>query len=147
MRSIVTKYGLSRRRRRDDMPPSMAVYGCHLCTFPIRDGGPPFPFPPSGLTTTILSRIFRIKVNFTAFRTTSGIFESTSGFRLLLPVHRFRFVASVFLIGSISSRLSAIRQPYGPEYGKRRPRAIEVKPEVEIWRQPVFLTQRPRIPI
>jgi len=73
----------------------------------------------SGLTTTILSRIFRIKVNFTAFRTISGIFESTSGFRLLLPVHRFRFVASVFLIGSISSRMSAMRQLYGPEYGKK----------------------------
>jgi len=47
----------------------------------------------SGLTTTILSRIFRIKVNFTEFRTISGIFESTSGFRLQLPVYRFRFVA------------------------------------------------------
>jgi len=95
----------------------------------------------SGLTTTTLSRIFLIKVYFTAFRTISGIFESTSGFQHLLPVHRFRFLASVFLIGSISSRLSAIRQPYGPEYGKKgRPRAIEVKPEVEIWRQPVFLT-------
>jgi len=73
----------------------------------------------SVLTTTILLRIFRIKVNFTAFRTISGIFKSTSGFPLLFPVHRFRFVASVVLIGSISSRLSVIRQPYGPEYGKK----------------------------
>ena len=75
----------------------------------------------SGLTTTILSRIFRIKVNFTAFRTISGIFESTSGVRHLLSVHRFRFRFRfvVFLIESISSRLSAMRQPYGPEYGKR----------------------------
>jgi len=62
---------------------------------------------------------FRIKVNFTAFRTISGIFESISGFRLLFVVHKFRFVASVFLIGGISSRLSAIRQPYGPEYGQK----------------------------
>jgi len=62
---------------------------------------------------------FRIKVNFTAFWTISGIFESISGFRLLFMVHRCRFVASVFLIGGISSRLSAIRQPYGPEYGQK----------------------------
>ena len=27
------------------------------------------------------------------------------------------------------------------------PRVLEAKPEVEIWRRPVFLTQRPRLPI
>ena len=43
---------------------------------------------------------------------------------------------------------SAIRQPYGPENGKKeRPGAVEAKPEVEIWRRPDFLTRRPRLPI
>jgi len=41
----------------------------------------------------LVSRIFRITVNSTIFRTILGVFESTSGFWILLPVHRFRFVA------------------------------------------------------
>jgi len=60
----------------------------------------------------------RITVNLT-FRTISGIFESTSGFWILLPVHRFRYVAPSFLIGNMSSRISAKRRPYGPENGKK----------------------------
>ena len=66
-------------------------------------------------SATFLPRIFRITVNLTTFQTVSGIFESTSGFLILLPVHKFRFIAPSFLIGSMSSRLSAIRQPHGPE--------------------------------
>jgi len=74
----------------------------------------------SGLSATFLWRIFRIAVNLTTFRTISGIFENTSGFWILLPVHIFRYVAPSFLIGSMSSRLSAIRQQHGPKYGKKK---------------------------
>ena len=70
----------------------------------------------------LFSRIFRKIVNFTTFPTISGTFESTSGFRIPLTVYRLRLVAPDFLIGSISSRLSAIRRPYGPEYGKNERR-------------------------
>ena len=86
-------------------------------------------------------------MNFT-FRTISGIFESTSGFWFLLPVHRFRFIAPGFRAASTFSRLSAIRQPYGQKIAKRNvPGALQAKPEVEIWRRPDFLTQPPRLPI
>jgi len=73
----------------------------------------------SGLSATVLSRIFQITVNLTTFRTISGILESTSGFWILLPFYKFRYVTPEFLIGRISSRLSAIRQPYGAENGKK----------------------------
>jgi len=45
----------------------------------------------SCLTRRHFAKIFRITVNFTTFRTISSIFGSTSGFGILLPVHRFRF--------------------------------------------------------
>ena len=70
----------------------------------------------------LFSRIFRKIVNFKTFPTISGTFESTSGFRIPLPVYRLRLGAPDFLIGSISSRLSAIRRPCGPEYGKNERR-------------------------
>jgi len=74
----------------------------------------------SGVTTVILFHEFLpIIVNFTTFWAISDTFETTSGFRLLLPVHKFRLVSPDFHIGSISYRLSAILQPYGPEYGKK----------------------------
>jgi len=73
----------------------------------------------SGLTSTTFSRIFRKIVNFTTFPTISGTLESTSGFRIPLPIYRLRLVAPDFLIGSISNRLSAIRRPYGPEYCRK----------------------------
>jgi len=74
----------------------------------------------SGLTrTTFLSSTFSITVNLTTFRTVLGIFENTSGFWILLPVHRFRFVAPDLYIGSMYSRLCAIRRPNGPENGKK----------------------------
>ena len=102
----------------------------------------------SGLSATFLWRICRITVNLTTFRTISGIFETISGFWILLPVHIFRYFAPSFLIGSMSSRISAIRQPYGPENGKKeRSGAVEAKPEVEIWRRPDFFTRRRRLPI
>ena len=48
----------------------------------------------------------------------------------------------------MSSRLSVIRQPYGPENDKKeRHGAVEAKPEVEIWRRPDFWNRRPRLPI
>jgi len=72
----------------------------------------------SGLSATFLSRIFRITLNLTTFRTISGIFESTSGFWILLPVYKFSFVGPSFLIRSMYGRLCAIRQPCGPENGK-----------------------------
>ena len=74
----------------------------------------------SGLSATFLSLIFRITVNLTTFRTFSGIFESTSGFWILRPVYKFRFLEPDFLIGSIPCPKYAIRQPYGPENGKKR---------------------------
>ena len=94
-------------------------------------------------------RFFRIMVNFTTFRTISGTFVSTSGFWIVLLGHIFRPDAADFVVGSISNRLSAILQPYtGQNTAKRSlPGALEAKPEVEIWRRPVFLTQRPRISI
>jgi len=61
---------------------------------------------------------FRITVNFTTFQAISVTSEITSGFRFLLPVHTFRLFAPDFHLGSISNRLSAILQPYGPEYAK-----------------------------
>jgi len=51
--------------------------------------------------------------------TISGIFESTSDFWILLPVHTFRFVAPGLLIGSISCSLCAIRRQYEAEYGSK----------------------------
>jgi len=64
----------------------------------------------------IFSRVFRIIVNFTTFW----------AFLKVLPVPHFYcrstdydIVAPNFLIGSISNHLSAIQQPYGPEYGKK----------------------------
>ena len=46
----------------------------------------------------------------------------------------------------------AVYVRYGHNTGQNRakkslPRALEAKPEVEIWRTPVFPTQRPRLPI
>ena len=66
-----------------------------------------------------ISQFLPIIVNFTTFWAISDTFETTSGFRLLLPVHKFRLVSPDFHIGSISNRFSAILQPYGPEYGKK----------------------------
>jgi len=101
----------------------------------------------SGLTTTTFARIFRITINFTTFRTVLGTFESTSGFWTVLPGYRFRFGAPSFLTESISCRPCAI---YGDNAGQNKakksiPGALEAKPEGEIWRRPVFLTQRPRL--
>jgi len=77
----------------------------------------------SCFTRRHFTRIFRITVNFTTFRTISSFLE-------VLPVSEFYFrftdfdlVAPGCLTGSISNRLSAIQQPYGPDYGKDgRPR-------------------------
>ena len=103
--------------------------------------------PTSGLTTTTFYTRFSNYGHYTTFRTISGTFESTSGSRISL--HRFRFGAPVFLIESISSRLYAIRRQYKPKIRQKIGvlGALEAKPEVEIWRRPLFLTQRPRIPI
>ena len=67
----------------------------------------------------ICPRRFRITVHLTTFQTYSGIFESISGCLILHPVHKFRFIAPSVLIGNMFSRLCAIRQPYGPKYGKK----------------------------
>ena len=79
----------------------------------------------------IFTRVFRIMINFTTFRTISGTFESTSGFWTVLPDYRFRF-------GDNTGQNKA---------KKSLPGALEAKPEVEIWRKPVFPTQLPRLPI
>ena len=89
-----------------------------------------------------------ITVNFTTFRTISGTFENTSGFWTVLAGYRFRFGAPGFLIESISSRSCAIRRHAGQNKAKKSiHEALEAKPEVEIWRRCVFLTQLPRLPI
>jgi len=101
----------------------------------------------SGLTTTFLTH-FRIKINFTAFRTILGTFESTSGFWIVLPGQDLDFLHPVF----VYKAFLAVCVRYGDNTGQNKakksvPGALEAKPEVEIWWRPVFLTQRPRVSI
>jgi len=100
----------------------------------------------SGTTTTTFFTRFRITVNFTTFRKITCIFESTSSFWILLPVHWFRFVAPGFLTGSIIVVCLRYGSHTGQNKSKRSvPGALEAKPEIEIWRRPDFLNRRPRI--
>ena len=62
------------------------------------------------------TRVFRITINFTTFRTISGTFDSTFSFWTVLPGYRFGFGAHGFLIESISSRLCVIRRQYRPRF-------------------------------
>ena len=76
----------------------------------------------------LLTHVFRITVNFTTFRVLPG-------YRLLHPV----FLLKAFL---------AVHVRYGDNTGQNKakkslPVALEAKPEVEIWRKPVFPTKRP----
>ena len=75
-------------------------------------------------------------------------------FLKVLPVSELYFRAKdldfehpVFL----SKAFLAIRVRYGDNAGQNKaknlPGALDAKPEVEIWRKPVFPTQRPRLPI
>ena len=91
---------------------------------------------------------FRITINFTTFRTISGTFESTSGFWTVLVGYRFRFGHPVFLLKAFL----AVHVRYGDNTGQNKAKnsvqgALEAKPEVGIWRRPVFLTQRRLISI
>jgi len=64
----------------------------------------------------IFTRVFRITINFTTFRTISGTFESTSGFWSVLPGYRFRFGAPGFVIESIL----AVHLRYGDHAGQNK---------------------------
>ena len=93
----------------------------------------------------LFTRIFRITVNFTTFWALLKV----------LPVSELYFRATdldlvhpVFLLKAFL----AIYVRYGDNTGQNKakkslPGALEAKPEVEIWRRPVFPTQRPRLPI
>ena len=74
--------------------------------------------PPPRLTTTIFLANFSDHSKFYDISDRFDTFDSTCGFWILLPVYRPKFVALGFVSGNISSRLSAIRQPYEPEYGR-----------------------------
>jgi len=97
----------------------------------------------------LFTRVFRITVNFATFRTISSTVESTSGFWTVLPGSTdLDLVHPVFL----SKAFLAIHVRYGDNAGQNKAKksvqgAVEAKPEVEIWRRPVFLTQRPRLSI
>ena len=64
----------------------------------------------------LFTRVFRITVNCTTFRTISGTFESTSGFWTVLPGYRFRFGAPVFLLKAFL----AVHVRYGDNAGQNK---------------------------
>ena len=88
--------------------------------------------------------VFRIAVNFAGpFRALlkvlplSELYSRATDLDLVHPV----FLLKAFL---------AVYVRYGDNAGQNKakksvPGALKAKPEVEIWRRPVFLTQRPRI--
>jgi len=87
----------------------------------------------SGLTTTTFYTRFS---NYDQILLVSELYFRASGLNLVYPV----FLLKAFL---------AVYVRYGDNAGQNKakksvPGALEAKPEVEIWRRPVFLTQRPR---
>jgi len=92
-----------------------------------------------------LHAFFRITVNFTTFRALLKV----------LPVSELYFRATdLDLVHPVSllKAFLAIYVRYVDNTGQNKakkslPGALEAKPEVEIWRRPVFPTQRPRLPI
>jgi len=54
----------------------------------------------------------------------------------------------ILVPGPIDEASRAIGRPHGPKTAKTIVQgALAAKPEVEVWRRPVFSTQRPRLPI
>jgi len=54
----------------------------------------------------------------------------------------------ILVPGPVDEASRAIGRPHGPKTAKTIVQgALAAKPEVEVWRRPVFSTQRPRLPI
>ena len=69
----------------------------------------------------------------------SELYSRATDLDMVLPV----FLSKAFLAVDVQYRDNTGQN----KAKKSAPGALEAKPEVEIWQRPVFLTQRPRIPI
>jgi len=103
----------------------------------------------SGLTTTTFLTHFSDKNKFHGISDHFQYLWKYFRFLHCTSGPRLRFCAPGVLIENISSRTWAIRRQCRPEIRQKKSiqGALEAKPEVEIWRRPVFLTQRTRLSI
>jgi len=93
----------------------------------------------------LVTRVFQITVNFTTFRALLKVFPVSE---LYYRATDLDTVHPVFLLKAFL----VVHVRYGDNAGQNKAKksvlgALEAKPEVEIWRRPVFLTERPRLSI